>query len=141
MARTSVAGARLGALLARWVGAAVRHAPWVLLAIAMLTAASLYYTSRHLGIHTNTDDMLAADLPFRQTYRTFEQQFPQFKDTILIVIDGEAPEMARDAARRLATRLRADAQFRDVYLPHGGDFLAAHAMLYMSQDELETLAD
>ncbi|MDX8412176.1 MAG: MMPL family transporter, partial [Mariprofundaceae bacterium] len=30
---------------------------------------------------------------------------------------------------------------RDVYLPHGGDFLAAHAMLYMSQDELETLAD
>jgi len=134
-------GARLGCWLAGWVGAAARHAPWVLLAATIVTAGSLYYTVHHLGINTNTDEMLAEELPFRQTYKAFQQQFPQFKDTILIVVDGQTPEQARQAARQLAMGLKQQPQFTSAYLPRANDFLDANALLYLSQEELETLAD
>ena len=134
-------GARLGCWLAGWVGAAARHAPWVLLAATIVTACSLYYTVHHLGINTNTDEMLAEELPFRQTYKAFQQQFPQFKDTILIVVDGQTPEQARQAARQLAMGLKQQPQFTSTYLPRANDFLDANALLYLSQEELETLAD
>lgn len=131
----------LGKSLARWVGAAVAQAPAVLVAAVLVTAGSLYYAVEHLGINTNTDDMLAADLPFRQSYETFQQQFPQFRNTILVVVDAQTPEQSRQAAWQLAELLSEGAGFKSVYLPGINEFLDRHALLYLGLEELDRLAD
>ena len=43
-----------------------RFAAWVVLATVVLAGASGFYANRHLGIDTDTDDMFAASLPWRQ---------------------------------------------------------------------------
>ncbi|MDQ6987998.1 MAG: MMPL family transporter [Mariprofundaceae bacterium] len=119
-----------------------RYAAWVLIISAMLTGASIYFTATHLGFNTNTNAMLAADLPFRKAYQVFEQAFPQYLNNILIVIDGDTPETTRNAAKRLAESLEKNPQlFESVYLPHANRFLEKNALLYLTQDKLEDMSE
>jgi len=125
-----------------WFAFLCRCSRWVLIIFLLLTGGSLYYTARHLGFNTSTKDMLSAELPFRQTYHVFESEFPQYQNNILVVIDGETPENARDAAKRLAKRLQQQpALFKSVYLPHANRFLEEHALLFLKQDKLERMGD
>ena len=55
----------------------------------------------------NPNQLFSEDLPFQQMIRKFEEHFPQLTDSMLIVVDGDAPEAVRDAADALAARLRA----------------------------------
>jgi len=125
-----------------WSGFTRRYAGRVLIMSLLLTGGSLYYTVGHLGFNTSTRDMLSADLPFRQTYHVFENAFPQYLNNILVVIDGETPETARDAAKRLAKRLRKQPElFKSVYLPRANRFLEEHALLFLKQDKLEQMSE
>jgi len=125
-----------------WAGFTCRYAGRVLLMAAILSGASLYYTSTHLGFDTNSNDMLSSDLPFRKAYQVFEQAFPQYLNNILIVIDGDTPETARAAAKRLAGVLKQQPElFESVYLPRANAFLEQHALLYLKQDKLENLSE
>jgi len=132
----------LSRLLSWWVGAACRKTHWVLVIAIFFSAGALEYTSHHLGFNTNTNDMLAADLPFRQTYQHFEQGFPQYTHNILVVIDADSPEKARDAAKRLAAVLEKQPhKFSSVYLPRANAFMENHALLYQDMDQLENTAN
>ncbi|MDQ3730551.1 MAG: hypothetical protein M3329_00940, partial [Pseudomonadota bacterium] len=82
----------------RWVDAVTCVPKLVLALFAVLTAASFYGAAAHLRIDTDRADMLSADLPFRQHYEAYKRAFPQYVDTLLLVIDGHTPERARDAA-------------------------------------------
>ncbi|MDQ6981549.1 MAG: MMPL family transporter [Mariprofundus sp.] len=125
-------------LLTWWIAIACHKTYWVLVIALFLGAGAFEYTSHHLGFNTNTNDMLAADLPFRQTYQHFEQGFPQYTHNILVVIDADSPEKARDAAKRLAAQLETQPQlFSSVYLPRASAFMESHALLYQDMDELE----
>lgn len=125
-----------------WSGFTYRHAGRVLIISLLLTGGSLYYTVEHLGFNTSTHDMLSAELPFRQTYHVFENAFPQYLNNILVVIDGETPETARNAAKRLAKRLRKQPKlFKSVYLPRANRFLEEHALLFLKQDKLEQMSE
>jgi len=131
----------LNKLLSWWVGGACRKTHWVLIIAILLSAGAFEYTTHHLGFNTNTNDMLASDLPFRQTYHHFEQGFPQYTHNILVVIDADSPEKARDAAKRLATQLeKQPRRFLSVYLPRANAFMESHALLYQDMDELEKSA-
>ncbi len=137
---------RLFTILARlmvwWTGFACRCSGRVLLLATFMAGASLFYTSGHLGFNTNTNEMLSADLPFRQTYHVFEREFPQYLHNILIVIDGETPEDAREAARRMAAQLQSrPGLFKFTYLPLANRFLESHALLYLKKEKLETISD
>lgn len=133
---------RLGAWLARGAERAGRRAAAVA-GLALLAAAlALVYTVRELGIDTDTAEMLSAELPFRQAYRQYQSQFPQYLDTLLLVIDGPDPEAARSAARRLAGTLAADRErFKTVWAPGVEPFFRDHALLYLEREELEALVD
>jgi len=125
-----------------WSGFTCRCAGRVLIMSLLLTGGSLYYTAGHLGFNTSTNDMLSAELPFRQTYHIFESEFPQYLNNILVVIDGETPETARDAAKRLAKRLREQPRlFKSVYLPRANRFLEEHALMFLKQDKLERMSE
>jgi len=128
-------------LLSCWVGAACKKTYWVLVGAILLSGGAFQYAVHHLGFNTNTNDMLSADLPFRQTYRQFEQGFPQYTHNILVVIDAGSPEQARDAAKRLAKHLKKQTSlFSSVYLPRANAFMERHALLYQNMDELEQSA-
>jgi len=131
----------LNSVLSWWVGMACKNTHWVLVLAILLTGGAFQYATHHLGFNTNTNDMLSADLPFRQTYHQFEQGFPQYTHNILVVIDAGSPEQARDAAKRLAASLKKQPSlFSSVYLPRANAFMERHALLYQSMDELEQTA-
>ena len=83
-----------------------RFAALIVVMAALLTVVAGGYVAEHLKINTDTSDMLSPDLPFRRLSRAFDAAFPQFADTIVVVIDGMVPEHVDQAALRLAARLR-----------------------------------
>jgi len=129
-------------LLVRWVGGVIRAAPWVALATGLATAAALYYAVGHLRIDTNREKMFSQDLPFQQAYAHYREEFPQFVDNLVLVIDADIPERARRDALGLAARLEArPRQFAQVYLPRASEFLTRHALLFLDVDALQDLVD
>lgn len=135
-------GGTLSNTLAWWVNAIRRLAPWVLVAATLVTGSLLYYTVNNLGINTNTADMLSETLHFRHLQEDYKKAFPQYSDTLVIVVEGDTPDLAQDASSSLARHAKRKTDlFKTVYLPGEGRFFEEHALLYLSPGELEDLAD
>ncbi|UCG13494.1 MAG: MMPL family transporter [Deltaproteobacteria bacterium] len=135
-------GQYVGSSLAWWVKLVHRSSAWIVVLATMATGVSLYYTVNHLGINTDTAEMLSEELPFRRNYNEFKEAFPQFDDAMLIVIDGETPDLAYDASIALAAGLKRRSDlFVTVYLPGGSKFFQRHGLLYLGPVELDELAD
>ena len=96
---------RLSQVLAWWVRLVQRTAFWVVLFSTLTTGVILYFTVKNLEINTNLDTMLSKNLSFRRTYEDYQKAFPQDISTILLVIDGDTPDLAQDASKALAARL------------------------------------
>ena len=109
--------------MAWWVVFVSRHA-WQTVVLSLLLTALLFnYTTHHIGINTDASKMISEKLSWRQTYLSYKEKFPQFFGEIAIVIDGETPELADSAARRLTARLKGETKlFKSVYQPGGSDF-------------------
>jgi hopanoid biosynthesis associated RND transporter like protein HpnN len=132
----------LSRALVAWVEAVSRRAGAVLVATAIITVGLLGYTVTSLGVNTHHTAILSDDLPFWKHYHEFADVFPILDEALLVVVDGETSAEARDAARLLAERLAEDPEtYRDVYIPGGDAFFERHALLYLTIDELEDLAD
>jgi len=128
--------------LSRWADWMNRSALLVVLTAVIATVFVFRYTIDHLGISTDTSDMLSPDLQFRKVYSDFRESFPQYIDTMIVVVSGDTPELARDGATALAARLRqSDNLFKSIYLPGISRFFDRQALLYPSVDELEDLVD
>jgi len=125
-----------------WAGWMSRASLPIVTIMMVMSALVLYWTVGHLGMSTDTSDMLSAKLPFRQIYADFQQSFPQYTDTMIVLVDGDTPDLASAASDSLADRLRhSDGLFKSVYQPMGGEFFERHSLLYMNVDELQMLAD
>lgn len=128
--------------LAAWTGFMSRHA-WLVLALTLLAGVGLgWYAVNHLGVDTDTADMISDRLDWRRDYIEFKQVFPHFSESILVVVDGRSPELAHDAASRLAHALKKRPELfpRVVHLA-GHDFFRRNALLFLEQEELHVLAD
>ncbi len=129
---------------ARWVAASYHYAVWILLASLLIAVACAVYTSRNLGMNSDTTDMLSEHLPFRANYKHYKKTFPQDQDmdTLVLVLDAPTPEQAHTATRRLAERLKQDpTHINDVYLPSGDAFFERNGLLYESVPELGRITD
>lgn len=128
--------------LSWWVGTCRRFA-WAVVAGAMLLGAiSIQYTRQNLGINTDTADMIARDLPWRQTYIEYKKDFPQFVDTLLVVVDGESADAAEEAVARLGAAIRRETDLvKWVESPGEDEFFKRNGLLYLELGELESLAD
>lgn len=123
-----MAASRIG----RIVAASCRLPVTVLLVALLLAAAALLYTARHFAITTDTAELIATDLIYRQHEIAYDAAFPQFQDVIVAVLDGATPELADASAGRLVEALRAQPTlFRVARQPDGGAFFARHGLLLL----------
>src|SRR3569833_2981583 len=65
-----------------------------------------WYAAGHFKMTTDTEQLISADLPWRQTGIAFEKAFPQLADTTIAVIDGRTPELAEQGASTQAEKLQ-----------------------------------
>ncbi|MFQ5984283.1 MAG: MMPL family transporter [Alphaproteobacteria bacterium] len=128
--------------LVSWVDAVGRAAWWVVIAAIGVTAVLVYYTAANLAVNTDTADMISRELPFRQRYEDYKRAFPQFVDTFLVVVEGDTPDRAEDAAVALSARLRRETSlFKSVNVPAGDPFFVRNGLLYLDSDDLADVAD
>lgn len=131
-------GARISPVRALVAASVAR--PWAILILALvLLALSISFITGHFAMTTNAGALISSDVGWKKQEAALNRAFPQFTDTIVIVIDGTTPEEAESAAARLSARLVEDkAHFRAVLRPDGGDFLARNGVLYGSPADVRS---
>ena len=131
----------LDRILLGWVSTVVRLS-WILVLVFVVGSGfCLYYTANNLGVNTNTEEMLSADLPFRINHAHMEQAFPQDARTILVVIESNTPEQSNYVTQRLGDLFHSESQFvKSVYIPGEDEFFKRQALLYEDVDKLDQLA-
>ena len=119
------------------VGVSVRH-PWLTLLLSLVLAGlALVFTAARFDMTTDTAALISPDIDWRKQERAMEAAFPQLRDVMVVVVDGQTPELAEDAAAKLTVALGADkAHFRLVRRPDGGDFFAREGLLFGSREDV-----
>jgi hypothetical protein len=134
--------AKLASGIGRWVDGARRYSGWVIAFCSAVTLVAAFYAATELGVNSDNVQMVAEDLPSRRNHEAFARLFPNLENALLVVIDAQTPELAREAATALEERLKADPDYvEDAYVPGGGRFFETHGLLYRSPDELDIFAD
>ena len=126
----------------RWTNV-VRRWAWPVVVLSLLSAVGCaLYVADTVTINTDTTDMLSPDLPFRKAWRAEYEAFPEFDNTLVVVVEGETPDLADDAAAALADRLRRQPEmFGSVFYPQGEAFFRRNGLLYLDVGDLEALSD
>lgn len=128
--------------LVRWVDLVRRWAFSVVFVSVIASVGAVYYLTNNISINTSTTDMLSPELQFRRDSAEINVAFPQFSDNILVVIEGETPDLADDAALALAARLRQYPElFGDVHDIAGDPFFRNNGLLFLNDGELNELSD
>ncbi|MCC7017659.1 MAG: MMPL family transporter [Rhodospirillales bacterium] len=119
-----------------------RRATSVVAAALLLTAACGTYFAFNVRINTDTTDMLNPELPFRKLSNEVSLAFPQFSDNVLVVVEGDTPDLADESALKLAARLRGKPELFGRVVDQAGDpFFRRHGLLYESIEDLGDLGD
>ena len=133
--------ALLSHALVRWSLGVHARAGQVLAAMGIATVVLFVFAAMNLGINSDNVQLVSEDLPARQNYLEFAKSFPNIENVMLVVVDGETPEVAREATHSLRDALakRPDL-FHDVYIPGSGPFFEKHGLLYRDLDDLDEFA-
>lgn len=124
------------------VDASRRHARALILIVTVLAVALAVLSGRAISFNTDTTDMLSPELPFRKANVAYRTIFPDYRNAILIVVDGANPDQVADGARALATRLgQAPQMIPRVIYPAADPFFLRNGLLYLSTDKLADLSD
>jgi hopanoid biosynthesis associated RND transporter like protein HpnN len=128
--------------VASWVRIVIRFPKTMIAVIAALTVVNVWYARGHLGINTDTADMISPELPWRRDFIAYREGFPARDRNIVVVIDAETPDAVAAFASDLALALRREpGQFRSVFVAGEGEFFERNGLLYLSTAELEDLGD
>lgn len=132
----------LSRLLASLVGRVCRHALATVLGGLVLACVCIWLADSRLGVTTDTDQMFAASLPWRQHDIAFSHDFPQFKDLLVAVVDGASPEIAEQTAADLQAALIADPRhFQDARRPDASLYLEQNGLMFLDVKPLSALLD
>ena len=119
-----------------------RHALAVVLGCCVLAVLSAFYAAGHLSVTTDTNDLFAKNLGWRQRAAEFDKDFPQFRDLLVAVIDAQEPEEADATAAALADAIAKDhAHFISVRRPDASPFLRKEGLLFLDKKQLSDLMD
>ncbi len=119
------------------------RAPRAILALALLCSAlAAWYAASNLSIDTNTSGMLSAELRYRQLDREFKESFPKDHRQLIVVVEGDNPDLVADSADLLAEVLKNRPDlFQTVRYPRADPFFRRNGLLFATTDELYALSD
>ncbi|MBL9033328.1 MAG: MMPL family transporter [Rhodospirillaceae bacterium] len=123
------------------VARAIANAKLVIALALALTVAAGFYAARNLTMDTNTANMIAPSLPWKQEMLRINAAFPQNSGLLVVVIDGRNADLAEDAAAKLFARMaeRTDL-FDTVRRGDGGPFYDRYGMLLLPTKDLEQIS-
>lgn len=129
-------------LLGRIVLISHRFAMPVISAALIMSLGLTVYVANNISVRTDTDEMIDPELPFRQAYTQFQNEFPQISDTLVMVIRSPIPDAADAVRDELVAVLGKDkAHFTNVYAPGHGPFFSKNGLLFLKTQEIEALSD
>jgi len=130
------------ALAGRLVGGCSRRA-WLVVALAgLLGVVASVFAVRHFAMSTDTGALLSPRLDWRVREAAYNRVFPPQGARIVIVVDGQTPEIAEGAAAALAQRLGDQPLlFKAVRRPDAGPFWSHNALLYASVPQVRAGMD
>ncbi len=131
----------LARTIGRWVALCHERAPVVLAAALAVSIGAGAYLVQNIRIDTDTEDMLSAELPFRQNAVALDAAFPEQENNILVVVEGRNADAVADAADAMAAAMRArPGTFGVVFAPETEPFLQRNGLLYLDIDDLDALS-
>ena len=132
----------IGQWLAAWASAVVARPRLSAVATLALGALAAYYAAGNLGVNTDTANMIAATVPWRQHFNEYRDAFPLRDRNLLLVIDAPTAASADEFAAALLAELRAQPErYRSPLLAGEGDFFERNGLLYLPTAELAELTD
>jgi uncharacterized protein len=136
----SAAAKRQSSPVARLVALCVSHPLIVLGAATLVCVMTARYVADHLAMTTDTDALLSHSLPWRKRQNVFDAAFPQGGSDLVVVVDGQTPELSEEAAARLATSLRVETGlFHSVERPDAGSFWTHEGLLFASTGKVKSV--
>src|SRR4051812_47509658 len=113
----------LDRIVERSVAWATAHARLVIAVCLALTVASVIYTARTLTMDTDTSRMISPSLPWKQAQFRINAEFPQNVGLLVVMIDGQSPDLAEDSAAALYAKMKERTDLFDtVRRADGGPF-------------------
>lgn len=118
-----------------------RTALVIVLGALLLGVLAAIHAATHMAVNTDTTDMIAADVPFREHDIAFRRAFPREADQLVVLVEGGDAGLAQAGAQRLVAALAADpAHFQGVLWPEGDPFFRRNGLLYLPPDELGAMS-
>src|SRR5271166_1337700 len=97
-------------LISRLVGFCADHAGIVAAIALVLAVAATGYSVSHFAMSTDTRELISPKLDWRVREIALNTLFPPSGSQIVVVIDGQTPQLAEQAAAALAARLKSQTQ-------------------------------
>src|SRR5437016_7982087 len=114
-----------------------RHAGAVVVASILAAAAAGFYVSKNFEMDSNAENLISAEVPWRQYQAEFDREFPQRNNLTVVVIDGVTPERTQAAAALLEKALTArSGQFPIVRDIQGDPFFAKNGLLFLAAEDV-----
>ena len=128
--------------LARWVAWVAGHA-WLTLALLVLATACLGWVAvDRFQMSSNLKELIRQETPWRADFDRFQDAFPDYVKTAVVVVSGTAFKQVEDTARRLEAEIRSRPdRFRAVFAGENHPFFRDHAFLYLDEEELDDMTD
>jgi hopanoid biosynthesis associated RND transporter like protein HpnN len=132
----------VGAALVGWMAFVRKRAAAISWSLLLVSCALGFYALTHLGIDSDNTKIVDEDVPSMIAHTQFSEIFPILDNALIVVIDANTSEQARDAAQVLTDALRARPdRFRSVFEPGGGEFFERNGLLYQGSEDLESFVD
>lgn len=123
--------------IVRLVAWSVRRPAWVIAVSLLLAVLSSIYVVQHFRINTDVSQLIENDKDWAALGDAIDQAFPQRTQTVLVVVEADAPEFADTAADELAASLKKDtSEFGSVTQPAGGPFFQHNGLLFLSVNDV-----
>ena len=124
------------AFVVRAIDLCTQHA-WPVIAVSVLLGVlSSWYATTHFAMTTDINQLISANIPWRQREAALEKAFPQFETTVA-VIDAPTPELVDEATDALVARLSQQKDlFHSIEEEKGGPFFARNGLLFESVKDL-----
>ena len=124
-------------MLEKLVGFCLRWPRTIVVLFLVLTGVGAYFTATRFAIDTDTEHLFSPKIPWRHNEAELYKSFPQLHDLIVAVIDGDTPEKAEDAAKRLNDALQGAPLISRSWRPDDNDFFRTNGLLFLSEEEVQ----